>query len=144
MLPPEHRVCPSKGKAHRPNKMVKKQAQPNNYAERSATATCYYFMPLQRNSIAFFAPDKVCDCMRLCVRVCMCVCVVLLKYSNSFSSSFFIFCYFLSDAAVASSRLSRFPFVTANKNNEKRRQIKFAQIIIFFAFILFLYLRKMH
>lgn len=52
-------------------------------AAQPSRATCHYFMPLQRNSIAFFAFNKVCVraasacvCKPVCVCLLVCECVV--------------------------------------------------------------------
>jgi len=68
-------ACAPKGKTQRPNKMVKKQTECQQLLlpKYNPAATCYYFMPLQRNSIAFFAFNKVCVYVRTCLSLCVCV-----------------------------------------------------------------------
>lgn len=172
-----------KGKTQRPNKMVKKQTSPTTTttttAQPSSCATCHYFMPLQRNSIAFFAFNKVCVragyvsvCGYVRVRVFVRMLqaylqlAVLLKYSpHSSAIVSFASCLLPSPWLISLPAISLAFFLpaslsldSANKNNEKCRQIKFAQIIIYvyvicvhvcmylysFSRILFLYLHKMH
>jgi len=49
------------------------------------TATCHYFMPLQRNSIAFFAFMKLYACVPHPLTPHFSLCTVLLKYSSNSS-----------------------------------------------------------